>query len=33
MALRHLAYENDANKQRIVDAGGVAAVVQVRALG
>jgi hypothetical protein len=28
VALRHLAYENDANKQRAVDAGVVAAVVR-----
>ena len=28
VALRHLAYENDANKQRIVDCGAVAAVVR-----
>lgn len=31
VALRHLAYENDTNKQRIVDRGGVHAVV--RAMG
>lgn len=28
VALRHLAYENDANKQRILDAGGIAAVIR-----
>jgi Armadillo/beta-catenin-like repeat len=27
VAMRHLAYENDGNKQRVLDAGGIAAVV------